>query len=207
MIIFGTRGITYTKDRGSFHCPDCGDSQPYRQKRVRRFFTLYFIPLIPLDRLGEFVECETCRSTFAPAVLEYDPAAAEESFRALYHEAMKRVMVEVSRADGQIDDAEVQVISDVYLRLTGSALTDAEVRAEADRAAGAGQAAGADLRALAPTLNEHGKEMVIRAALLVAGADGTYQDEEWQLILSLREDLDMSTAHFNGVVESMASAA
>jgi hypothetical protein len=49
MIIFGTRGITYTKDRGTFFCPGCSSEQPYEWKRVRRVFTLYFILVIPLN--------------------------------------------------------------------------------------------------------------------------------------------------------------
>lgn len=64
MIIFGTRGITTTPEKGDFHCPSCDATQKYGLKRVRRFFTLYFIPLIPLNKLGEYVECVTCKDTY-----------------------------------------------------------------------------------------------------------------------------------------------
>ncbi len=49
MIIFGTRGITYSKGNGEFFCPTCADKKPYKHKRVRRFFDLYFVPIVPLD--------------------------------------------------------------------------------------------------------------------------------------------------------------
>ena len=49
LIIFGTRGVTYSVATGEFHCPSCAIKRGYDHKRVRRFFTLYFIPLIPLD--------------------------------------------------------------------------------------------------------------------------------------------------------------
>ena len=55
-IIFGTRGVTSKKDRGQFQCPQCGSGCEYVHKSVRRFFTLYFIPVIPLDHLGEIAE-------------------------------------------------------------------------------------------------------------------------------------------------------
>ena len=75
MIIMGTRGVTMTPQKGDFYCPTCCETQPYHHKRVRRFFTLYFIPVIPLDVLGEYVECQTCMDTYKTAVLEIDAQA------------------------------------------------------------------------------------------------------------------------------------
>ena len=48
MIIFGTTGLNSTKERGAFNCPRCSMQRGYRWISVNRFFTLYFIPLIPL---------------------------------------------------------------------------------------------------------------------------------------------------------------
>ncbi len=70
LIIFGRRGVTGTKGQGTFQCPACQTDQPYAHKHVRRFFTLYFIPLIPLGTVGEYVECGRCKGTFKPAVLD-----------------------------------------------------------------------------------------------------------------------------------------
>ena len=80
-IVFGWRGITYTIGKGSFHCPGCGCQQMYRHRRSRRFFTLYFIPLIPLDKIGEFVECQICLQKWQPLVLSpaLQPAVGTEN--------------------------------------------------------------------------------------------------------------------------------
>ena len=43
MIIFGTRGVSSTTGSGRFYCPRCEQERPYHSKRMRRFFTLYFI--------------------------------------------------------------------------------------------------------------------------------------------------------------------
>lgn len=59
---------------------------------------------------------------------------------------------------------------------------------------------------MAPGLNDHGKEMVLRGAFLVAVADGTFQDEEMELISRLSEALDMTSAHVDGVLRSMQNA-
>ncbi len=69
-IIWGTRGVTTSKGSGRFVCPACGADRSYTLKQVRRFFTLYFIPLIPLGILGTYVECQTCGGTFKPTVLD-----------------------------------------------------------------------------------------------------------------------------------------
>ena len=93
MIIFGTRGITYRKDGGRFFCPECDGEQPYDRKRVRRFFTLYFIPLIPLNLLAEYIECPRCGGTYREDILSCDPRAAKEKVDAEFHRAVRRVMI------------------------------------------------------------------------------------------------------------------
>lgn len=85
MILFGTRGINSNVGSGEFNCPRCASLQPYTHKAVKRFFTVYFIPLIPMGKAGEFVECNSCAGTFATEILTYDPEVERsktiESFR------------------------------------------------------------------------------------------------------------------------------
>ena len=71
LIIFGRRAVTGDQGGGTFHCPRCGPDQPYMHKRVRSFFTLYFIPLIPMNTLGEYVECGRCQGQYKPEVLAH----------------------------------------------------------------------------------------------------------------------------------------
>lgn len=40
---------------------------------VKQWFTLYFIPVIPMGARGEFVECTSCAGTFGVEVLQYNP--------------------------------------------------------------------------------------------------------------------------------------
>jgi len=206
MIIFGTRGVTYSKGKGEFHCPQCGSHSPYDHKRVRRFFTLYFIPLIPLDQLGEYVECQRCRNTWNLEVLSYDPEAGAAEFQAEYHHAVKQVMIGLMLADGHMDDEEVGRITDIYERLTGSGISAAQVRSEAEQTDPDPERVIARMKEMAPRLNDHGKEMVIRAAFLVAAADGEFQEEEMRFIGSIGEAMEMTPAHVNGVLQSMQEA-
>jgi hypothetical protein len=76
IIIFGIRGVKRKLDQGSFYCPGCQSNAPYTRYKVTRFFTLYFIPVIPLGSLGELVRCDQCGAELATEVLAYGPAQA-----------------------------------------------------------------------------------------------------------------------------------
>jgi hypothetical protein len=43
--------------------------RPYTHKAVRNWFTLYFVPVIPMGRRGEYVECSSCGGTYGVEVL------------------------------------------------------------------------------------------------------------------------------------------
>lgn len=200
MIIFGTRGVTYTKQHGEFHCPQCNAPSPYKQKRVRRFFTLYFIPVIPLNLLGEYVECPSCRGTYRTDVLGYDPGAAAAEFEAEFHRGLKRVMIEMLLADGVVDDEEVKVARHIYQQVAGRELNMEEFRADIDAAGNDGEEVTQYLAAMAPLLNDAGKELIMKGAFLVSAADGEFQPEEQQLVAQWAQALGMSRAHVSGII-------
>ena len=73
IIIFGTRGVRSTIKEGNFYCPQCITEQRYKHKKVTQFFTLYFIPVIPLANKGAYVECQGCWNTYIERVLSMQP--------------------------------------------------------------------------------------------------------------------------------------
>lgn len=203
MIIFGTRGVTYSTGSGDFFCPRCRAETSYNQKRVRRFFTLYFIPLIPMDQIGEFVECGRCRGKYTLEALDYHPGAAVEDFKAEFHRLVTRVMLEMMLADGRTDDREVQAIQRVYRQLTGSEISVQEVHTRAQEARQRQQSVTVELERIAEGLNDNGKEMVIKAAYLVAAADDDMPAEERKLIGDVGAALGMTGSHIKGVISAM----
>ena len=103
LIIWGWRGITRSGDTGVFYCPHCGDDRGYSEKRVRRWFTLFFIPVLPLNHLGDYVECAHCESTYDRAVLDLQTVA---QMRSTAEDALRRVLAGVARADGILTSEE-----------------------------------------------------------------------------------------------------
>jgi hypothetical protein len=47
-IIWGSRAIKRKIGEGMFFCPRCGADREYAMQKVRRWFTLFFIPLFPI---------------------------------------------------------------------------------------------------------------------------------------------------------------
>jgi hypothetical protein len=89
MIIFGTRIRHTTLSSGQFYCPNCKAQRNYELRRARNYFALYFIPIIPMNIVGEYVTCQTCGTNFKPDVLKLPPPPAN---------ALDRITLEV-RAD------------------------------------------------------------------------------------------------------------
>ena len=89
MIILGTKAKTTTIKTGMFLCPQCRTERRYALKRAKKYFSLYFIPIIPMGDLGEFVECRTCGGTFKPVVLQMN-RAEPQSIIARYLNTIKR---------------------------------------------------------------------------------------------------------------------
>ena len=127
MIIFGTRGVKSTIKQGNFNCPQCESTQDFRHRKVTKFFTLYFIPLIPLGSAGEYVECRNCKGTFIPRVLDYEKKPSADAFLSEYEKAMKHCMVMIMLADGHIDEDEMVMVQKVINKFGHNDVTISEL--------------------------------------------------------------------------------
>lgn len=203
--VFGTRGIASTSDEGEFHCPVCHGSCGYEHKKVRKFFTLYFFPVIPLGAAGEYVECRKCQGTFPSEVLEVPPKAAVDEFEAVFEMAVRRLLVEMALADQFVTFGEFERVSRLYRKLTGRPIENEAVARELKRAEIDDRDVTEYLEDLAFQLNEEGKKRVLKAALAVAAADGVIRDEEREMVQALGEALEMTPNQVRGVLGSTST--
>lgn len=200
LIIFGTRGLTSTAEHGQFYCPRCSSEQQYALKQVRRFFTLYFIPVIPLDVAGRYVECQSCAGTFDTDILSYDPQAAAQEF----FDDLKRIMVLMAVADGAVDQAEMDVIQNTYNRITGQSLAAGDISQEAQMAGNAGTTCSDYARRIAPSLSEEGLVILINVAFEVASAGGSISTQKNVELQKLPAALNISESDFRKVIEHIS---
>jgi hypothetical protein len=70
-LLFGLTTRRKTVDQGEFDCPNEGGPRFYQYQSSRRWFTLFFIPLVPLGQGDEWVRCTSCGATYSPDVLRH----------------------------------------------------------------------------------------------------------------------------------------
>lgn len=97
MIIWGSKSRETTEHEGEFHCPHCaGETRTYKLIKVSKYFTLYFIPLFPMETLGKYIKCKTCNSDYNESVLEYVPPTEQEKLQyAVYQDLQAGMPVQM----------------------------------------------------------------------------------------------------------------
>ncbi|MEE8435557.1 MAG: TerB family tellurite resistance protein [bacterium] len=206
LIIFGIRGITTTPETGQFFCPSCETDRIFYRKVVRNWFTLYFIPLIPLGRAGEYVECDLCLKTYEAEVLSLDRVqfeAENAEFQAEFQKALQDVMILIMLADGKELADEKEMILSIYSTLSGEDLDEDKLRQNVDRVKAENLTMPECLKKYSGVLNGEGKELVYKAALMVAVSDGEYHEDEEKMMKAIARDLDISKSEVNEIHNDM----
>ena len=75
LIIWGLRVVYHTITQGVFYCRTCGGDRSYRKRAGRRYITLFFIPVVPLNKTSVHVQCVTCKTRYVTEVLNLPTAA------------------------------------------------------------------------------------------------------------------------------------
>lgn len=199
MIIWGFRTRRKTLSHGHFHCPNEGVDRDCRVVEARRWFTLFFIPLIPLKVLGEFVECASCGATYDPRVLDMPTTAAMED---QLTRALRHVVVAMLHADERVGPEErlaaVDVVSGFGLAGYGeAALIDDLEHLQVDDLEH-------ELASVAGMLSPQGQESVVRACLRLAAADGRIDDREVETVIRAGRSMGMPPAHIRGILQEMS---
>ena len=59
-----------TDTSGTFVCPAEGIEREYQIRRVNRWITLFYVPVVPLGTLGRFVRCKSCKNRFGHEAIQ-----------------------------------------------------------------------------------------------------------------------------------------
>lgn len=199
MIIWGTRGFTSTLEEGSFHCPRCGPEKRFKLLAVNRWFTLYFIPIIPMGEAGRYLECKTCAGTFDPKARNHDPEAENARFRSQLGDAMLHAMVSMAMSDGSVDHRELEIISSVLTRLSGSVYEVEDVQAAITQSTK--KPLDKILKEISASLTDQGKAMVIHGLAMVAKADGALAEEELEIVFKAGKILGLRRGDIQQILD------
>jgi hypothetical protein len=194
MLIWGLCVIYRTLGRGVFFCRRCGGDREYRHRAGRRYLTVFFIPLVPLKKTGEHVQCLTCKIRYVSEVLRL-PTTDEMQ---LAHVAGMRALAALILRVGNPD-------SPVARRRALDAVTGAGDRAYDEEAlvadlAEPGDTARPKVVALGAQLQVEAREWCLAEAIRIALADGPLTPAERVAAEQLAALLSMTQAQAIGVI-------
>ena len=211
MFIAGTFDWASTLEQGEFLCPKCGTNKTYQRKVARTFVTLYFIPIIPISGLHEFVICRGCRERFDTLVLtasRMSPASREPQALGAagsFDEELLRVMALIIVDDDFVTEPEIAMAQRIYQsmlmrELPRPALERAcrevlNLRINAMRYIGdAGNGMTYDQ-----------KIMTVQAMFAVAGAEGQISAKRIKTLMQAQQQLGLDDSAFQNAVKDASS--
>ncbi len=200
LIIFGLRIRFRTIEVIQFFCPRCGGDRQGALRAARRWFTVFWVPLVPLKEVGRVVECGTCQSRFEPAVAD-QPTTADLS--EVLRNAV-RVLTAMIVRTGEADDAAMRAAAVAEVRAASDGYDDGLL---------ASDVAGVDpsqaeqyVGPLATGLQVAGKERLLGDLVRVALAGGTVTTDQRRVLDLAGRGLGLTPAHVTGIVTSVVAA-
>ena len=201
LLIWGLRVFFRTIGDGVFHCRNCGGDRQYRLRAGRRWFTLFFIPVIPLTRVGEHVQCQTCKTRYVVDVLKLPTAAQMQAALPAGMRAAATAMLQSG------DPASSAARSRAVTVIQGAGAQGyADANLDHDRAQPA-EAIGQAVGQVAQQLTPDAKEWFLAEVIRVGTADGPLSEAERHTAQAVAADLGMSPAQAIGVITLAEQAA
>ena len=194
LIIFGLRVFYRTIAQGTFHCRRCGGDRQYRHRAGRRWFTLFFLPVIPLNAVGEHVQCTTCRSRYVTDALS-QPTTAQ--MQAALPAGMRAAVSAMLRSGDPSSQVSRQRAIEAVIGAGTPRYDEAMLNADLMQ----------PFESIRPALNQVGAQLTIQArewylaeVIRIAMADGSLTESERQAAMAIGVDLGMTQAQVIGVV-------
>lgn len=200
LLIFGFNIRFRTTAHLAFFCPRCGGDRDGLRRTARRWFTLFFVPLIPLNQVGEVVECTTCGTRFEPDVADQPTTA---SLTVVLANAV-RVLTAMIVRTGDRTDPGLRAAAVANVRTVDAEYDDTHLASDTDAVEPA--MAEPYVAPLAMGLQVAGKERFLGDLVRVALAGGTITADQRRVIDLAGRGLDLTPTHVTGVVTSVAAA-
>jgi hypothetical protein len=180
--------------QGVFYCRRCGGDRQYRHRSGRRWFTLFFIPVIPLNSVGEHVQCGSCRTRYVTDVLS-QPTTAQ--MQVALPAGMRAAASAMLRSGDPNSPVSRQRAIEAVIGAGTPGYDEAMLNADLMQS----------FESIRPALNQVGAQLTIQArewylaeVIRIAMADGPLTEGERHAALAIGVDLGMTQAQVVGVV-------
>ncbi len=113
-------------------------------------------------------------------------------------------MCHAAKADGRLDENEIALMANIAMQMTGETFDEARIRRMYDLA----EAKPTDLQfaAFGKGLSADQKRLVIRAVLMVIGADGDLDKREMEFVQKLANGLKIGADEVRSIFQSITAA-
>jgi len=194
MLIWGLCVIYRTLGRGVFFCRRCGGDREYRHRAGRRYVTVFFIPLIPLMKTGEHVQCLTCKIRYVTEVLKL-PTTVQ--MQAAHVAGMRALVAVILRAGDQANPLARRRALDAVTGAGDKSYDEDALEADLGEPA---DTASPKISALGAQLQIEAREWCLAEAIRIAMADGPLTGAERAAAEQLAGALGMTQAQAIGVI-------
>jgi tellurite resistance protein len=211
MIFIGTMNWASTRLRGMFVCPHCGGTQPFRLRASRPFLTVYFIPLLPIGGLQEFVQCATCKNSFETEILttrmtssrlESSASTSESNKTATFEEDLLKIIALIMVDDGHVTEEEIRLARRMYENMTEVKLSREELGHMCSLVQLQRLTTESFLATASQRRGHEEKLLMLQAAFGVAGADGDVSPKRMGSLLRMQQSLELEEYEFQRAIEA-----
>lgn len=226
MILVGTMNWASTRSHGLFRCPQCGDTQQFRLRASRPFLTLYFIPVLPIGSLQQYVECRQCKNSYEPEILSANMATSHLTshnrprgggapmsdlpgnrhvvyMHAPFAEDLLKVIALIMVEDGHVTEDEIRVARRVYENMVQESLS----RDDLGRMCAFVQQQRLSTSSFLATARDRRsleeKLMLVQALFGVAGADGEVTPRRLAALIKAQQLLQLDEGEFQRAVTAV----
>ena len=204
LIIWGLRVVYHTIAQGVFFCRRCGGDRSYQKRAGRRYITLFFIPVVPLNKTSVHVRCVTCKTRYVTEVLNLPTAAQMQA--ALPAGARALVSVMLRAGDPGCPAARRRAI-EMAAAAGAQGYDDAALDADLADLAEPAAAARPPIVALGGQLKPEAREWYLAELVRIALADGPLTGAERAAAEAIAADFGMTRAQAYGVIMMTEQAA
>ncbi|XOV88917.1 MAG: zinc-ribbon domain-containing protein [Pseudomonadota bacterium] len=193
IFLFGERTRAAAVDAGQRDCVVCGHSTAFETVSETNYFTVFGIPLLPIEKVAQYERCVTCGNSFA--INSHEPSQVA---------ATRQVLAYILAGYGMTD--QVGLAAEICQKVCQADVSHDGMR-ELIRDFASGRADLFELlREQAPLINTAGKQQVITAAFLAVHACCEMQYEDRLRINLIGTALGMPLEFVQACIESVRSA-
>lgn len=185
--------------RGTLHCQRCGGDRAYRACAGRRWLHLIFLPVIPLDRITEHVQCISCETRYRMEILTLPTTADMRTVLPAATRAAAAAMLHAGDPDSGLARASaIEAVRGAGAAGYGEPELAADVAAWDDVAASADLAV--QMGSLARQLIMPAHEWFLAGIIRIGLSDGQLSLEERGAARQVAAYLGMTPAQAHGVI-------